>query len=266
MTVSQKWRRALLAGVTVPAVVLVGCSVGDGVTGGTESSEDAADSDAGDGGDVDEAGHDSDGENELVSERDLDGAPEGFRPTRPGTELDFGDAAYVVSQRPADDDSATPGPLQYWKVTATGTDTLDADEVPLTEGSDDVEEFVCLTYTLAFLGEGPADDGRDSAAVAAPELVPADDEGTGANVIERADPGTCGVDEEDLLPSSLADIDEDETYGSAVLSYVDKEKTRGISPTGLAFTYDLADAPESSESSESPDAPEPTEIEPIRWS
>lgn len=256
MTVSQKWRRALLAGVTVPAVILVGCSVGDGVTGGTESSEDAADSDAGDAGEAGDGGD----VDELISERDLDGAPEGFRPTRPGTELDFGDAAYVVSQRPADDDSATPGPLQYWKVTATGTDTLDADEVPLTEGSDDVEEFVCLTYTLAFLGEGPADDERDSADVAAPELVPADDEGTGANVIERADPGTCGVDEEDLLPSSLADIDEDETYGSAVLSYVDKEKTRGISPTGLAFTYDLADAPES------PDAPEPTEIEPIRWS
>lgn len=250
MTVSQKWRRALLAGVTVPAVVLVGCSVGDGATGGAESSEDAADSDAGDAGD---------GENELISELDLDGAPEGFRPTEPGTELDFGDAAYVVSQRPVDDDSATPGPLQFWKVTATGADTLDADEVPLTEGSDDVEEFVCLTYTLAFLGEGPATDDQDSATVAAPELVPADDEGTGANVIERADPATCGVNEQDLLPPSVADIDEDATYGSAVLSYVDREKTRGISPTGLAFTYDLPDTPES------PDGSEPTEIEPIHW-
>ncbi|OLT53811.1 hypothetical protein BJF89_03210 [Corynebacterium sp. CNJ-954] len=259
MTVSQKWRRALVAGVTVSAVVLAGCSVGDGATGGAESSEGPAGSNAGDAGDVEGVRDDGDGGNELISERDLDGAPEGFRPTRPGTELDFGDAAYVVSQRPVDDDSAAPGPLQFWKVTATGSDTLDADEVPLTEGSDDVEEFVCLTYTLAFLGGGATADDRDSATVAAPELVPADDEGTGANVIERADPGTCGVDEQDLLPSSLADIDEDATYGAAVLSYVDKQKTRGINPTGLAFTYDLADTPES------PDESEPTEIEPIRW-
>ena len=264
MTVSQKWRRALLAGVTVPAVVLVGCSVGDGATVGSESTEDAATGDGVDGGGVDGEGDGGDDENELISELDLDGAPEGFRPTEPGTELDFGDAAYVVTQRPAGEDAANPEPHQFWKVTASGSETLDVDEVPLTEGDDDVEEFVCLTYTLTFLGEDPVEADQDSGAVTAPVLVPADDEGTGANVIQRADPEICGVDEQDLLPSSLADIDEDATYESAVLSYVDKEKTRGISPTGLAFTYDPAETAVA-EGGSPADASDSPVIEPIHW-
>ncbi|MEJ6549185.1 hypothetical protein PQI66_06485 [Corynebacterium sp. USCH3] len=282
MTVSRKWRRAVLAGAVAPVLVLAGCSTGDAGSG--TDGQDSTDAEQADG---DEGADGADGDtgttgagSTRVAERDLDGAPEGFRPTEPGTELDLGDAAYVIThgnpgnpgnpgnsgddRGPGDE----PGPLQYWKVTATGTEELGADEVALTEGGDDVETFVCLTYEIEFLG---GDEGREDGAegaLVAPDLVPADDAGTGANKIERADPQVCGVEEDDRLPADRADVEEGTAYRGAVLSYVDKEKTRGISPTGLAFTYELDDLETDSDPSDSGDSGDAdgTGVEPVHWS
>ncbi|MGP9722572.1 hypothetical protein ACT3SZ_00970 [Corynebacterium sp. AOP40-9SA-29] len=227
------WKCALITGLTVPALALTGCSFGED---SDDSGDDAASSDV-----VEE---DTD-ESELLTGLTLDGAPGGFRPTAPGTELDVDEPAYVVTRQAGGQEAedaenadeaqdAQDAPLQFWKVTALRSSVVDADEVALTEGADDVDHFLCLPYEVEFLGAG------EGAELVAPVPYPAEDEGTAANVVERADPTVCGVDEEDLLPSDMTDFEVGTTYSGAALSYVDKERTRGINPTGLAFAYALA--------------------------
>lgn len=224
------WKCALITGLTVPALALTGCSFGED---SDDSGDDAVASDV-----VEE---DTD-ESELLTGLTLDGAPGGFRPTAPGTELDVDEPAYVVTRQAGgeeaqdaeDAEEAQDAPLQFWKVTALRSSVVDADEVALTEGADDVDHFLCLPFEVEFLGAG------EGAELVAPAPYPADDAGIGANVVERADPTVCGVDEEDLLPDDMTDVEVGTTYSGAALSYVDKERTRGINPTGLAFAYALA--------------------------
>lgn len=317
MTVSLKWRRALLAGATVPALVfpLAACGLGEETGDAGESSAEMSEDAEADQGSDQEAGSgagsgaDELSHSELLASLDLSDAPVDFNPTEPGTELDTGTPAYLVT-RPdtagdADDgdsedgedgedgEDAAEAPLQFWKVTARDSEDIDADEIPLTgDGSEDVDHFVCFTYGLEYLGTSAvgdgatednddaddaddADDESDDAdagdtsgpegPVAAPVLVPADNEGTDANVVEQVDPTVCGLDEDDAVPGELGDIETGTVYTAAAVSYVDKHVRRGINPTGLAFTYDLGQPEEGDDSEDSGDsgnAAEPADTDP----
>lgn len=240
MTVSQKWKCAALAAVTVPALTVVACSVpGDGGdpaptdTSGAAVSQEAEETDSAEG-----AG----GMAEFVSARlpDAvgDGAPDGVELSEPGTTLSFGEAGYVVT--------GTVDAPRYWKVTAKEPEKIGADEVPLTDdANDDVDTFVCLTYTVTLLeAEDAAEPPENPDPPTAPELVPVDDKAHEANRVVHGGNEQCGVDGEDTLPAEPADVEPDTGYTRAVLSYVDKDPRRGISPTGMAFTYDLDGAVE----------------------
>lgn len=253
MTVSQNWRRTLLAGVTVPALGLAACGIGDDGNGG----------DGGDDGETATAAAEADSWNQL-SGLDLEGAPSGFEPTEPGAELDFDDVAYVVTQPgpdgDGDGDGEDSGPLQFWRVTVAAPENVPADDIPLTDGAGDVDTFVCLPYTVEFLGVGDNGDyggnGEAEAPVAVPELTPVDDHGTEANRVELAAPEHCDVDEDDILPGELDELTGadpgDAEYKGAVLTYVDKDPLRGINATGMSFTY-------------STDVPELDSGEPVLW-
>ncbi|MGO1379213.1 hypothetical protein ACT3TD_07090 [Corynebacterium sp. AOP36-E1-14] len=265
--VPSTWKRVLFTALTVPVLAVTGCSIGE--DGG--DSDEAATSDV-----VEE---DTD-ESELIAGLDLGDAPKGFRPTEPGTELDLDEPAYVVTRQAAGDgggetDVASDAPLQFWKVTALRSSVLDADEVAVGDGADDVDHFLCLPYEVEFLGAG---EGAD---LVAPVPYPSDDAGTAANLVERAEPSVCGVDEEDMLPGDMNDVEVGTTYSGFGLSYVDKERTRGINPTGMAFAYDLGETAETVGGNENTANTENTETtgssavtdvedldgtEPIRWS
>jgi hypothetical protein len=242
---SQKWRPAVLAAVAVPALTLVACSA---------TGEEGVDEPAGS--EVSEA---PDFVGERLPDAIVDGAPEGVDVTEPGRELSFGEAGYVVT--------GGAGAPQYWRVTVQEPEKVAADEITLTgDANADVDTFVCLTYTVELLhaDAAPVTDAETTAETtgetrgaepdeeefeaAVPALDPVDDKAREANRVLRAGEAECGVDEEDALPSDPADVEPDTTYTRAVLSYVDKDPRRGISPTGMAFTYDLDGAPETTDS------------------
>ncbi|MGV0868019.1 hypothetical protein [Corynebacterium kalidii] len=273
---SHTWKLAALTAVTLPAFTLVACTTTgeEGVSGASEVS-----------------GTEAQGESpeapafagERLPSSVVDGAPKGVDVTEPGRELSFGDAGYVVT-------GGVEAP-QYWRVKVQEPEEIDADDVALTgDDNEDVGTFVCLTYTVELLhaeaapetsAETSAETSPETSAetteaepdtdmepepeafeAAVPELDPVDDKAREANRVLYAGEAECGVDEEDALPSDLADVEPDTTYTRAVLSYTDKDPRRGITPTGLAFTYDLdgasgtADATDTSTSTE---PPEPTD-------
>jgi hypothetical protein len=270
---SRTWKRVALTAVTLPAFTLVACTTTgeEGVSGASEVS-----------------GTEAQGESpeapafagERLPSSVVDGAPKGVDVTEPGRELSFGDAGYVVT-------GGVEAP-QYWRVKVQEPEEIDADDVALTgDDNEDVGTFVCLTYTVELLHaaaapETSAETSPETSAetteadpesepepeafeVAVPELDPVDDKAREANRVLYAGEAECGVDEEDALPSDLADVEPDTAYTRAVLSYTDKDPRRGITPTGLAFTYDLdgasgtADATDAPTSTESPESPEPTD-------
>ena len=236
MTDFRMLRRALIAGITVPALALTACSM--------EEISDAVSTDTANGADA------GSGDDDSVSIEDIDltGAPEDFDPTQLGRELSLGQSAYVVTPRPAEDsgdgdNSAAASPKQYWKVTAQELTDLDSDHIEVGADAGEVEKFVCITYELEFLG---LDDSSESAGTAdeedqdvqPPELRAVDEDGNPANVVEGAVPEDCDIDQSDLLPEAIDDLEEDVVYQGAVLSYQTNDGA-GVTPTGLEFQFDV---------------------------
>ena len=235
MTDFRMLRRALIAGITVPALALTACSM--------EEISDAVSTDTANGADA------GSGDDDSVSIEDIDltGAPEDFDPTQLGRELSLGQSAYVVTPRPAEDsgdgdNSAAASPKQYWKVTAQELTDLDSDHIEVGADAGEVEKFVCITYELEFLG---LDDSSESAGTAdeedqdvqPPELRAVDEDGNPANVVEGAVPEDCDIDQSDLLPEAIDDLEEDVVYQGAVLSYQTNDGA-GVTPTGLEFQFE----------------------------
>lgn len=257
MTDFRMLRRALIAGITVPALALTACSmeeISDAVSTDTANGADAGSGDDGEGGssDGDSSGSDlldfDDDDSVSIEDIDLTGAPEDFDPTQLGRELSLGQSAYVVTQRPAEDsgdgdNSAAASPKQYWKVTAQELTDLDSDHIEVGADAGEVEKFVCITYELEFLG---LDDSSESAGTAdqedqdvqPPELRAVDEDGNPANVVEGAVPEDCDIDQSDLLPEAIDDLEEDVVYQGAVLSYQTNDGA-GVTPTGLEFQFDV---------------------------
>ncbi|MGO1949845.1 MAG: hypothetical protein ACTH1D_09435 [Mycobacteriaceae bacterium] len=236
MTDFKKWRLALIAGLAVPALALSACSSDDSDSdadsdssadaGGSEDSEGSGDSD-----DSDDSGDSADVE--------LEGAPDGFELTDPGSKLSLGDDAFVVTQGYAEEGQT--GALQFWKVTAQDSTDVPVEEVELSSEADEVENFVCMNYDIEFLGAQESDDPEASTSIEDPDLGAVDDDGNGANTVIMSDSSDCGIHASDEMPYDLDELQEGKVYKAAALSYVTNDGS-GVDPTGMDFEFDV-DAP-----------------------
>lgn len=231
MTDFRKWKIALIAGVSVPALALAGCSSDEDSGSSGSDGADTADS-------TDSADEVSDSGSDSGSDVQLEGAPDGFELTEPGSRLDFGEVAYVVTQRSASEGD-DPYPLQFWSITANDPEELGVDEVQLGDEEDkaDIENFVCLSYDVEFLGMGESDDPEVSDMLTTPDMGAVDDNGRRANTIIFGGADDCGIHDSDSLPHSAGDAQDGKVYQDATLSYAAVEEAGGVSPTGLAFRY-----------------------------
>lgn len=129
----------------------------------------------------------------------ITGAPEGFEATPPGTRLEFGETAYVVSQALA--------------------------------------STVFYEVTVKVLGStGPEDEGAQT--FRGSVWTPIDDRGEGANYTPSANaPILCDIHEADILPTFADETTPEQEYKSAGVGLIFADGS-GIEPTGLSYEYE----------------------------
>lgn len=240
MTDFKKWRIALVAGFTVPALTLTACSSDD-----TTSSDNT--------GTADETGTDDSRDDTASSSEatdiDLSGAPDGFELTPLDTRLDLGETAQILTQN-------SMGNLQFWDVTVSELKELPADTFELDDADVDIDHFVCVNYEMTLLGNAddpdftPDDDthrpttpdGAPMNLTERPDLMPQGEDDIDPNSIYNADAEDCGIDRDDMLGSQLDDVEENKVYKDADVSFVSTAsgEDAGVKPVGGKFGYPYA--------------------------
>lgn len=227
MTDFRKLRLALIAGLAVPALALTACSSDD-------SDSDSSSPDSSNGSDS----SDSDGEDSgSASDVELEGAPDDFELTAPGSKLSLGDDAYVVTQRGSGEDDDETYPIQYWKVTAQEITDVPKEDIELSSDADEVEKFLCVNYNIEFLGASDGSNPETAHIVKEPYMRAVDDNGNGANTILMSSGSDCGIHSSDELPSGQDELQEGKVYKDAALSYETNDGS-GVTPTGLEFRFE----------------------------
>ncbi|HIW90909.1 MAG TPA: hypothetical protein H9870_04520 [Candidatus Corynebacterium avicola] len=250
MTDFKKLRLAIIAGIAVPALALTACSSDDSDSGsdsGSSDSTDSADSgesedsegseDTEDSGESEDSSDDSD-DSDSGSSGELEGAPDDFELTEPGSKLSLGEAAYVVTQAPADEESGETSPMQYWKVTAQDLTDVPKEDIEVDDEDGQVEKFICVNYDVEYLGASEEADPEAASAVQAPEFGAVDDSGNGANWVMMSDASDCNIHASDELPYDASELQDGKVYKGAELSYETNDGS-GVTATGLEFEYNV---------------------------
>lgn len=189
------WKTTLLAGIAVPTltIALTACS---------------SDDDSG---------------------IDIDGAPDGFSVTEPGSELSVDDTAHVVTKH-------GDGSTRFFDLGPVTFRDLPADAAELNGGNDDVDHFVCVGWDVTYRGDaGNGTNPDDERPVADPQVTAVGEQGQPANSVMMDLSDTCGS-RDDELPDISDDLEVDHTYKATKLSYVGKDG-KGVDPTGIKFSF-----------------------------
>ncbi|MGP9723817.1 hypothetical protein ACT3SZ_07385 [Corynebacterium sp. AOP40-9SA-29] len=237
MTDFKKWRLALIAGLSVPALALTACSSDDDA-----SADSGADSDASTATGDEASGDDSE------FDVDLSGAPAGFELTPLETRLGLGETAQVLTQN-------SMGNLQFWDVTVSELKDLPADTFEL-EDETDVDHFVCVNYEMTLLGNADDPDftvdddthrptfadGEPMNLTERPDLMPLGEDDAEPNSIYNGDAEDCGIDREEMLGSQLDEVEVGKAYKDADVSFVSNGSgdDAGIEPIGGKIFYPYA--------------------------
>ena len=159
---------------------------------------------------------------------EIEGAPEGFELTQPGTRLSYGEPAHVVVQNGEslaflEVIAHEPRHISVEEAQANSDNTLAMDEA--------TEEFVCYDPTVRLLGVH-----GESVAFEGQRWTPVDRRGRVANRVEQGDDIICGIHEADALPEASSDMIDDREYIDALAGFVNSDNS-GVDPTHLAFNF-----------------------------
>lgn len=209
--------RRLTAIITASALVLVGCSNEEQPAPETTVAET-------------EATTTETTTEETAPGIEVEGAPEGFALTKPGTKLSFGEPAHVVVQ--------SGESLAFLEVIAHAPREISVEEAQAnTENAlaadENTESFVCFEPTVRLLGvhgEAVAFEGN--------RWTPVDRRGRVANRVETGDNVICGTHDADLLPGNSAEMAEDREYLDTRAGFTTTDNS-GINPTHIAFNYEV---------------------------